>query len=207
MVYFTYAAVFLTAYCLGSIPSSVWLGKWFYGTDIRNHGSKNAGAANATRVLGWKAGLSVLLIDVLKAFAAVQLFRLLPDADSGNSGTDLIRILLGLTAVGGHIFPVFAGFRGGKGVATLLGVALTLTPWACLICLGLFLVVVLLFRIVSLGSLLAGIFYPLVLMIFSQGSGLPLKIFSLGVTILLVITHGKNIQRLFHGEESRIQFR
>ena len=117
----------LTAYLIGSLPFAVWVGKLFYGIDVREFGSGNAGATNVFRVLGKKAGIPVLLLDVVKGIVAVALAHF---SDFTSHTTPLInyQIAIGIAAVIGHIFPLFAGFRGGKGVATLLGVAMAIQP-------------------------------------------------------------------------------
>ena len=152
----------VVAYLLGSVPSAIWVGKRFYGIDVREHGSGNAGATNTFRVLGKKAGIPVLLLDILKGFLAVKLAYLqtvyLPDNLVPFTN---VKLAFGFAAVIGHIFPVFAGFRGGKGIATLLGLVLALHLQAALGALGIFMVVLLVTKYVSLGSMLAGISFPL----------------------------------------------
>lgn len=192
------------AYLLGSIPTAVWLGKIFFHIDVREYGSKNAGATNTIRTLGLPAGLAVFAIDVLKGFAATNLYRLLI-AWGGASASlwSLYAIIFGVCAVVGHIFPIFAGFRGGKGVATLCGVVLALHPLATLCALGVFAVVLATTRYVSLGSLTAGLSFPLFLFFLFRVRELPLLIFSILIASLLFVTHRANIGRLLHGTESR----
>lgn len=197
--------LFVLSYLLGSIPTSIWIGKWFYGIDIRQHGSGNAGATNMIRVLGWKAGLPVFIIDVLKSFAAVELAYLSPI----HSGTTLFinfQIVLGLIALIGHIFPLLAGFKGGKGVAALLGVIITLTTGPALLTFGIFLLVFLLFKYVSFGSMIAGISYPLIVSFLYPSLSDSFKIASIVMALILLITHRKNIIRLLKGEESKAYF-
>lgn len=192
------------AYLLGSIPTAVWVGKLFFHVDVREHGSKNAGATNTIRTLGLPAGLAVFAIDVLKGFAATNLYRILLAWGGGDvSLWSLYAIIFGVCAVVGHIFPVFAGFRGGKGVATLCGVVLALHPLATLCALGVFAVVLATTRYVSLGSLTAGLSFPLFLFFLFHVRELPLLIFAATVALLLFITHRANIGRLLHGTESR----
>jgi glycerol-3-phosphate acyltransferase PlsY len=197
----------IAAYLLGSIPSAVWIGKFFFNIDVREHGSGNAGATNTFRVLGKKAGISVFIIDLLKAFAAtnlVLLFSYSPESDMYV----YLQLGFGAVAVLGHIFPVFASFKGGKGVACLLGVTLAIAPIPALIAFGIFAIVLALFHYVSLGSLCAGLSFPII--VFSgiiKPYQLPLQIFSIAVAILLIITHRKNIWRLIHHQESQIFFR
>ncbi len=189
------------AYLLGSIPTSVWLGKWIKGIDLRKHGSGNAGATNAFRVLGKPIGTAVLLLDMLKGFVSVNLCflqeRVLPDSE----GWMILRIALGFLAVAGHIFPVFAGFHGGKGVATMAGVGLAIHPYGALAAMGVYLVVFLISRLSALGSLIAVISYPVwVILVFRSGY-LAVSIFSLAVPLLIIITHRSNISRLLSRKE------
>lgn len=194
------------AYLLGSIPTAVWIGKAFYGIDVREFGSGNAGATNTFRVLGKKAGIPVLLIDMLKGWLAVSMAWLVSDAPVNTQPFVNLEIVLGVTAVLGHIFPVFAGFRGGKGIATLFGVILAVHPWACLMAAGVFLLVFLAFSYVSLGSITAGVSFPLFIITVFGGEVVPsMVIFSVMVAILILITHQKNIERLLRRQESKIK--
>jgi acyl phosphate:glycerol-3-phosphate acyltransferase len=194
----------LFAYLIGSIPTAVWIGKLFYGIDVREHGSGNAGATNTIRVLGYKAGIPVLIIDVLKGFAAVYLYKYL--IISGNNTSNLhSEILLCIAALLGHIFPVLAGFKGGKGVATLLGGVVAIAPYAALICVGIFVIVLLIFRYVSLASMMSGVSFPVSCTLLNPDLPNALLIFSVCVALLLLITHRKNIQRLIKREESRFE--
>lgn len=195
----------IPAYLLGSIPNAVWVGKRFYGIDVREHGSHNAGATNTLRVLGRKAGLIVFALDFLKGLLAVALASLSGLA-AGSDALYNLKFALTAAAVLGHIFPLFAGFRGGKGVATLAGAVLMVYPPAVLLCLATFLVVFLLFRYVSLASMTAGILLPVyTVFVFGQRS-VPLIVFCCAISVLLLITHRKNIGRLIHGTESKIRF-
>lgn len=197
-------AVFIfIAYLLGSLPTSVWWGKAFYGVDVREFGSGNAGATNTIRVLGKRAGFPVLFIDILKGSCAVML-AYFSDFASGSAPFVNYQIALGVAAVIGHIFPVFAGFRGGKGVATLLGVALTMEPQVAGLALIVFLVVLSLFRYVSLASMSAGLSFPIILMTLFPGRPVSMIAFSIVVSILLIITHKKNIQRLLKKQEAKV---
>lgn len=192
------------AYFLGSIPTSVWLGKAFRGVDLRDHGSGNAGATNAFRVLGKGIGSVVLLLDMLKGFLAVNLVHFQTELTPGNESWMILRICLGLLAVTGHIFPVFAGFRGGKGVATITGVALALHPYAALAAMGIYLLVFLFTRISALGSLTAVLTYPIWIIWVFRADYLVLRIFSLAVVLLVMITHRANILRLLRGQEKSL---
>lgn len=195
---------FVLAYLLGSIPAAVWIGKMFHNIDVRQHGSGNAGTANVIRVLGWKTGIPVLIIDLAKGWSAAMLPCLFHIADSGSALLTNFQILTGITAIIGHIFPVFAGFRGGKGVATIFGVLLAIQPLLTICCLGIFLVVLLLTGIVSVSSMSAGTAFPLFLFLFFDTPSIIFKIFSVFVAIALLVTHRKNIRRLMNGEESRL---
>ncbi|MBP7808436.1 MAG: glycerol-3-phosphate 1-O-acyltransferase PlsY [Bacteroidia bacterium] len=200
-----YITLFLfVAYLLGSIPTSVWIGKFFYNIDVREFGSGNAGATNTFRVLGKKAGIPVLIIDILKGTAAVSL-SFLSGFQMETPFFTNFQIGLGIAALIGHIFPVFAGFRGGKGVATILGVVICITPVSCCVALLVFLTVLLITRYVSLGSIMAGISYPIILNLGMHNTDVILVVFSILTAVLLVITHRKNIVRLFNKQEARIK--
>jgi glycerol-3-phosphate acyltransferase PlsY len=191
------------AYLVGSIPSAVWLGKRFYKIDVREFGSGNAGATNTFRVLGKKAGIVVLVCDILKGILSVLLAFLSSYNVNSNQFVNL-QLALGIAAVVGHVFPVFAGFRGGKGVATILGIVICLTPITSALGLIVFLTVLILTRYVSLSSIMAGISYPILLKFILKNDNQTLFIFSIFVAILLVITHKKNISRLLKKQESRV---
>jgi glycerol-3-phosphate acyltransferase PlsY len=192
------------AYLLGSFPSAVWIGKMLYGVDVREFGSGNAGATNTFRVLGKKAGIPVLILDILKGWVAVNItFYLLEDAP-GTAPYVNMQIVLGLAALLGHIFPLFAGFRGGKGIATLLGIMLAIQPAASAVAILVFVVVFLVSGYVSLGSMSAGFTFPFIIMLFFNTTVVPsLVIFSFLVAILILITHQKNIERLIKRQESK----
>jgi glycerol-3-phosphate acyltransferase PlsY len=193
----------IIAYLLGSIPTSVWIGKYFYGIDIREHGSGNAGATNTFRVLGKKPGIIVLIIDILKGSAAVSLAYWFENVLPANEFID-IEIGLAIACVFGHIFPVFAGFRGGKGVATLLGSTMIITPISCALALVVFLIVLFSTRYVSLSSMSAGVSYPFILHFILHNQHPSLTIYSILIALLLIITHRKNIRRLLTHTESKI---
>jgi glycerol-3-phosphate acyltransferase PlsY len=200
-----YITLFLFgAYLLGSIPTSVWIGKFFYNIDVREFGSGNAGATNTFRVLGKKAGIPVLIIDIIKGTAAVSLSFLSAFHESTSFFLNF-QIGLGIAALVGHIFPVFAGFRGGKGVATILGIVMCITPVSCSVALLVFLLVLLITRYVSLSSIMAGISYPIILNLAMHNQDTILTVFSILTAVLLIITHRKNIVRLLNKQESRIK--
>jgi glycerol-3-phosphate acyltransferase PlsY len=197
----------LLSYLAGSFSSAVWYGKWFYKTDVREHGSKNAGATNTLRVLGAKAALPVFITDILKSYLSVCLVYLIPDLASGTEQFYQIKLLFGITAVIGHIFPVFSGFKGGKGVASMLGLVLALHPAAAGLSLLVFLLVFLSSRIVSISSISAAIVFPIIIFILEKTEFLTLNIFSIIAAVLIVITHLKNIKRLLKRQEKKISFK
>ena len=200
-------AAILLAYLLGSVPTAVWVGRWFYGADVRNFGSGNAGATTTFRVLGRSAGIIVMLVDVLKGTAAAAFANVLQDAGVIAPGSlTLWQIVLGITAIAGHIFPVFAQFRGGKGVATMVGMIFTVQLEIALICIGIFFVVLVATHYVSLGSIIASLAFPFLLMLphFEAGTiDLPTQLLSFGLFAIVVVTHTKNIKRLLAGNESK----
>ncbi len=216
---FLLATIIILSYLVGSIPISIIISKLSHGIDIREHGSGNAGGTNVMRVLGWKKGLLVILLDALKgAFAVVVIARLhyggLPFQNvSPFDDFTLVQIIAGIAAVIGHIWTVFAGFRGGKGIATALGMLIMIVTVDMLVALGIFILVVSLSRYVSLGSILAALSVPLTLIfrenilhdhINSYGTLLP---FVVAVSLLVVFTHRKNVVRLLNGTESKLSFK
>jgi acyl phosphate:glycerol-3-phosphate acyltransferase len=197
----------IVAYILGSIPSAVWVGQAFYGIDVREYGSGNSGATNTFRVLGKSAGIPVLLLDIAKGFFALKLAAVFGDYLPGTQQYVNFQLALGIAALLGHIFPVFAGFRGGKGVATLTGILFGIHPEAALICTGTFVVILLVTNYVSLSSMIASFVYPLSIMLIFKETIPTVNIFAMSVTVLVLITHQKNIERLLNGTESKIAFR
>lgn len=196
--------VFVLAYLLGSIPTAVWVGKAFHNVDVREHGSGNAGATNVIRVLGWKTGIPVMIIDVAKSWLATMLPVWFNLTEPGSASLTNLQIATGVIAIIGHVFPVFAGFRGGKGVACVFGALLALQPFLTLCCFGIFLLVLFITGIVSVSSMSAGIAFPILLFSLFGSPSLVFKIFSLVVAIALLLTHRKNIGRLIRGEESKL---
>lgn len=203
----------VVAYLLGSIPTAVWYGRGFFGIDIRQYGSGNAGATNTFRVLGKRAGTIVMLVDVLKGYTAASMSSLLWYMDVITEKEILtFKIVFGLVAVIGHLYPVFADFKGGKGVATVLGMILATHPEMAAVCIGIFLLVVIASQYVSLGSILAALAFPvlLLLQIFGQKENPLLIALGFVIFLLVVVTHQKNIGRLLRGQENRtilIRFR
>jgi len=213
------ATIIFLSYLVGSIPTSIIISKLFHGIDIREHGSGNAGGTNVMRVLGWKKGLLVIILDALKgAVAVVFVARLhyggLPFHNvSPFDDFTLVQIIAGIAAVIGHIWTIFAGFRGGKGIATALGMLIMIVTVDMLVALGIFILVVSISKYVSLGSILAALSVPLTLIvrenifhthIQSYGTLLP---FVAAVSLLVVFTHRKNVMRLINGTESKISFK
>jgi glycerol-3-phosphate acyltransferase PlsY len=196
----------LLAYLLGSIPTAVWVSQKIYGIDIREHGSGNAGATNTFRVLGKKAGIGVMLVDMLKGWAAIQLSHF-SIYDWGSVQIVNLQIGLGLCAVIGHIFPVWANFRGGKGIATLFGMILAIHPVVAVSLVGVFLLMLFLTRYVSLSSMAASVAFPvLILFIFKdQAPETSYKLFAIATACMVVLTHHKNISRLIAGNESKVK--
>jgi len=195
---------FIIAYLLGSIPTAVWIGKAFHNIDVREHGSGNAGTTNTIRVLGWKTGIPVLLIDVAKGWLAAMLPVFLTLAEQGSSLLTSLQIFCGVIAIVGHIFPVFAGFRGGKGVATVFGVLLAVKFLLTISCFAVFLAVLLFTGIVSVSSMSAGLAFPILLFTVFETPSVVFRVFSVLVGIALIVTHRKNIQRLLRGEEKKL---
>lgn len=193
------------AYLLGSVSSAVVVSKRFYGIDIREYGSGNAGATNTFRILGKNAGIIVMVADMLKGFLAVKLSVLSSYTWTSEPFVNL-QVMLGIAAVLGHIFPIWAGFRGGKGIATLFGMILGIHPLVALSLVGVFVLMLFVTRYVSLSSIIASIAFPLlILFIFKeQAQELSYKIFAIGTAAVVILTHHKNIGRLLSGNESKV---
>ena len=229
----TLLAILAVSYVIGSIPTSLMAGKMLKGIDIRQFGSGNAGGTNAFRVLGWKPGLIVTLIDIIKGIVAavgvVAFFRHHPIGVFPDINEVALRLLAGMSAVIGHVFTLFAGFKGGKGVSTAAGMLIGIAPVSMLMVVGIFLLTVYLSRHVSVASMLAAIAFPLIIAvrkyIFELGGGLDyyvklfgsqllfhdsldyhLMIFGLIVALAILYTHRANIRRLISGTESRVTF-
>ena len=200
----TEIVLIVLAYLIGSIPTAVWVSKNIFGIDIRDYGSGNAGATNTFRVLGSKWGSLVMLADVSKGIIATSLYILVPFYMTNELARTNFMILLGLAAVLGHVFPIWANFRGGKGVATLLGMTLAIQPIVALICLVVFLISLISTRFVSLSSILPSIaFMVLILYVFNEKEIL-YRYFAMIVAIMVVVTHHKNISRLYKGTETKL---
>lgn len=193
----------IVAYLLGSIPTSVWISRAFYNIDIRDFGSGNAGSTNTFRILGVKAGIIVFLVDVLKGFVAVNLIHFTKYYIPHSGDYINIQLLLGIAAMLGHIFPVYVGFRGGKGVATLFGVICAISLYPTLIMAGIFIITLVATRYVSLSSMVAGFSFPVLTIVIFKETTPTLVIFSLIMAILMLFTHQKNIERLLAKEEKK----
>ena len=198
-------SLFIAAYLIGAIPFSVWIGKVFFGKDIRKEGSGNAGATNTFRVLGTVAGAIVLILDILKGATAVLLSKFLNNVDHSN--LIFYQTGLGLTAAIGHIYPVYLRFKGGKGVATLFGVVLIIFPIGALSAVAAFTIIFLTTRYVSLGSMIASVVFMFSIFLFDERrNDLPVIVFAIAAPVIVFYTHRKNIQRLLNGTENKISF-
>lgn len=225
----TLLAILAVSYLVGSIPTSIIAGRMLKGIDIRQFGSGNAGGTNAFRVLGWKTGLTVTLIDIAKGVVAavtiVAFFRSHPIGSYPEINEVALRLLAGMSAVIGHVFTIFAGFKGGKGVSTAAGMLIGIAPVSMLMVIGIFLLTIWVSRYVSVASMLAAIAFPLIIAVrkyvFELGSGLDyyfgsfsfhdsldyhLIIFGLLVAAAILFTHRANIKRLLSGTENRVTF-
>jgi glycerol-3-phosphate acyltransferase PlsY len=195
------------SYLAGSVPTSIIVGRLFFGKDPREFGSGNAGGTNAFRVFGWKAGVPTILVDVGKGILATLVISRLPAPEALPH--EVVQIIAGSFAVIGHIWTVFAGFRGGKGVGTAAGMVISLYPLGILVCGGIFGLVLILGGIVSLASLAAAFAFPFVLLIMNAlgaaGASPILLYFSLPLVLLIFFTHRANIKRLLSGTENRFE--
>ncbi len=213
------ATIVILSYLIGSIPTSIIVTKAVKGIDIREHGSGNAGGTNVMRVLGWKHGLLVILLDAFKGVLAVIVVARLHYGSipfeniTPFDDFTLVQIIAGISAVIGHIWTIFAGFKGGKGIATALGVLIMIVTVDMLIAVGVFVLVVTISRYVSLGSILGAISVPLALVIRENlfnvnipgyNTLLPFVTF---LALLVIFTHRKNVVRLLNGNESKVSFK
>lgn len=211
------ALIIILSYLVGSIPTSVMYGKWFRGIDIRKHGSGNAGGTNVFRVLGWKPGVGVIIFDGLKGYIAVAVIaRLYFDLSIPFPSTGpfeeftIVQIIAGSAAILGHIWTLFAGFKGGKGIATAAGMMIGIAPIEFAVSVVVFMVVLTVSRFVSLGSISAAVAFPLTL--FFRWNIFQVEIedystlvyFSLVIAALLIFTHRGNIKRLIQGTENKL---
>ena len=209
------AVIVVLSYMVGSIPASVWIGKFMYGTDLRQHGSGNAGATNAFRVLGWKAGVLATIVDLGKGLLAAGVIAsiridALPEGLGFWEADSVVRLVAGVTAVIGHMYPLWAGFKGGKGVNTTAGVLLALTPSVMLLTLGIFAVVLFSSRYVSVASLSATVAYPSAIavnkyLLHAESLDASVFVFSLFLAAGIFVAHRSNIKRLLDGSENRVK--
>ncbi len=193
------------AYLIGSVPSAVWVSKWFFGVDVRDHGSKNAGATNTFRVIGKRAGFPVLFFDILKGWASVKaLAYFFTSYDAGTNQFVNLQLAIGMAAVFGHVFPIYERFKGGKGVATLLGIILAINFPAAGVSFIIFLITYLISQYVSLGAIMAAFFFPFITIFVFKAQTPSLIYFSIVLSIMVILTHRKNIERLLKNEESKM---
>ena len=201
------AAVFL-AYLIGSIPSAIWVSKWFFGVDVRDYGSNNAGATNTFRVIGKLAGFSVLFLDILKGWVSVKLITTYFFTSTLSQEVLInMQLAVGISAVLGHVFPLYEQFQGGKGVATLMGIILAINFQAAIGCVIIFLVIFLMTNFVSLGAITAAFSFPIFTIFVLKSNSPSLIYFSISISILVIITHKKNIERLLNGSENKMSIK
>jgi len=207
--------IVLLSYFLGSIPGALWSSKALHGVDIRNYGSKNAGATNAFRVVGWPAGVLAMIVDLGKGFLAAGVVasyvRIDPLPELSIFGWEtgvVLGLIAGFVAILGHMFPIFARFEGGKGVATAAGILFALTPITMLYTVLVFAVVLFSSRYVSLASITASIAFPTIVAIrrYALGADVDasLLVFGLVIGASIVVAHQSNIRRLLQGNENRV---
>jgi len=196
----------LLAYLTGAFPSAVWVGKTFYKIDVREFGSGNSGATNTFRVLGKKAGIPVLIMDIFKGWLSVNYISFLTNIPESAEAVFEIKLAFGIAAVIGHLFPIYTGFRGGKGIATLLGLLIGLHAVAALYSILVFVIVFITSKYVSFGSIISSISFSLFFILILGSTNVSLNLFAFFVPILSLITHQKNIERLLRGEETKVKF-
>lgn len=209
------AVILILSYLAGSIPGSVWMGQILYGVDVRKHGSLNAGATNVFRVLGWKAGVLSTIVDVGKGLLAagvIASIRIdeLPSGFAFWQVESVVRLLAGIAAIVGHMLPVWARFRGGKGVNTAAGVLFAITPKTMWIVIGVFALVLFSSRYVSLASIVAAIMFPATIAIRMfvfdiEALDRSLLLFGGIFALAILYAHRSNIQRLIAGKENKVQ--
>ncbi len=195
------------AYLIGAIPFSVLIGKFFFGKDVRKFGSGNAGATNSIRVLGKRAGIIVLLLDVAKGMVAVSLSYYFGNISLINEKFILYQFALGLAAAIGHIYPVYLWFKGGKGVATFFGVIVAVFPQIAIVCAFVFFIAFLLTKYVSLSSIIASIAFSLSVLFFYTDLPIQNRLFTIFIPLLIIYTHRENIKRLINKEENKFSFK
>ena len=206
MEIFFIALGIVLAYVLGSVPTSVWFGRAVHNMDVREYGSGNPGATNTFRVLGTRAGIIVMLGDIIKGLLATSIATLLMRAQFiTEPNLVTFKLIFGVVAVLGHIFPVFLNFKGGKGVATLLGMMIAIHYEVALMCVVVFLVTLLITKYVSLSSIIGALAFPSMLVFVPRfkTSETLLIVFGFFLFIVILWTHNKNIKRLIQGDENK----
>ncbi|OGU57316.1 MAG: acyl-phosphate glycerol 3-phosphate acyltransferase [Ignavibacteria bacterium GWF2_33_9] len=208
------ALIAISSYFIGSIPFGVIISKLFFGFDIREKGSKNMGSTNTFRILGWKAGVAVQVLDILKGVSAVLLAGFIGSGlnipnHSPFSNSTIIAFSAGIIAILGHMFTIFAGFRGGKGINTAIGMLLAIAPVDLLVAIGVFLIIVSLSGYVSLGSMFASLALPSSLFVRYNFFGIHISGYlfliwaSIILSVLVIYAHRSNIKRLLKGKENQ----
>ena len=197
----------LLAYFIGSIPSAVWVSKWFFGVDVRDYGSNNAGATNTFRVIGRVAGFTVLFFDILKGWVSVKILTSLILYEPQSSEFINMQLVVGITAVIGHVFPIYEKFQGGKGVATLMGIILAINFSAAIGCVVIFLLIFIFSSYVSLGAIVAAIFFPIITIFIIRVESISVVYFSIFISILVILTHKPNIYRLLNKDENKMKIK
>ena len=197
----------LLAYFIGSIPSAIWVSKWFFGVDVRDYGSNNAGATNTFRVIGRVAGFTVLFFDILKGWVSVKILTSLILYEPQSSEFINMQLVVGITAVLGHVFPIYEKFQGGKGVATLMGIILAINFSAAIGCVVIFLLIFNFTSYVSLGAIVAAIFFPIITIFIIRVESISVVYFSIFISILVILTHKPNIYRLLNKDENKMKIK
>ena len=197
----------LLAYFIGSIPSAIWVSKWFFGVDVRDYGSNNAGATNTFRVIGRVAGFTVLFFDILKGWISVKILTSLILYEPQSSEFINMQLVVGITAVLGHVFPIYEKFQGGKGVATLMGIILAINFSAAIGCVVIFLLIFIFTSYVSLGAIVAAIFFPIITIFIIRVESISVVYFSIFISILVILTHKPNIYRLLNKDENKMKIK
>ena len=195
----------LLAYFIGSIPSAIWVSKWFFGVDVRDYGSNNAGATNTFRVIGRVAGFTVLFFDILKGWISVKILTSLILYEPQSLEFINMQLVVGITAVIGHVFPIYEKFQGGKGVATLMGIILAINFSAAIGCVVIFLLIFIFTSYVSLGAIVAAIFFPIITIFIIRVESISVVYFSIFISILVILTHKPNIYRLLNKNENKMK--
>ena len=195
-------------YLSGALPWGLWLGHWFKGVDVRTLGSRNLGATNVYRTLGPALGIATLALDIAKGALPVALVPRLSLAHDFPGGREWCMVAVAAAAVCGHVWTCFAGFRGGKGVATMAGALLSLAPVAFAVFAGVFAVTVAVTRYISLGSVLGSIAFALVLALAGAGGvRSPRFVIGAALAVLVIVRHRDNLARLWRGEERRFSWK